>query len=520
MKSLKKISLALSSILLCAALPANAEHQVSLTINTDQQGAQINKNIYGQFVEHLGRGIYEGIWVGNNSDIPNTNGFRNDVVTALKELKVPLMRWPGGCFADEYHWRDGIGDPAKRPTKVNTHWGGVEENNEFGTHEFFQLAEMVGSETYVNGNLGTGTPREMAEWLEYMTSDKNSTLANERRKNGRDKPFKVDYFAIGNEAWGCGGHMRPAYYADLYMHWATFLKAPKGHTPKFIASGGSGNVRGLEWTDVLSKNITRNMDAISYHYYTLPTNKWDVKGKAIGFPESEWNSTIVNTLKIDEFIAQNLEVLEKNDPKGKIGFYVDEWGTWYDAEPGREPGFLYQQNTIRDAVVAAANFNIFHHYAERVRMTNIAQMVNVLQAMILTDKEKMLLTPTYYAYQMYIPFQDSTHLTVDINQMDYEKVGEDKFPAVSVSAAKGQDGKTYLALVNLSATESSEVKVDLKGQTANSAQGQQLTANTLDAHNTFNKPNQVKPKAYKIKAKSGKFSFDLPARSVTVVKLD
>mgnify|MGYP000566127070 CR=1 FL=1 len=516
---IKPVKLTLISMLLMTSLSVKAEHQVTFTLNTNQDGPRINKNIYGQFVEHLGRGIYEGIWVSKNSNIANTNGFRNDVIKALKELKVPLMRWPGGCFADEYHWRDGIGDPAKRPTKVNTHWGGVEETNEFGTHEFFELAEMVGAETYVNGNLGTGTPREMAEWLEYMTSDKNSTLANERRQNGREAPFKVDYFAIGNEAWGCGGHMRPEYYADLYMHWATFLKTPKGHRPKFIASGGSGNARGLEWTDVLSKNITRNMDAISYHYYTLPKGQWQEKGKAIDFPVSEWNSTIVNTLKIDDYIAKNLQVLEQNDPEGKIGFYVDEWGTWYDAEPGREPGFLYQQNTIRDAVVAAANFNIFHKYAERVHMTNIAQMVNVLQAMILTDKEKMLLTPTYYAYQMYTPFQDATALTVHTEQMAYEKIGDDTIPAVTISAAKGQDGNTYLALVNLSATETSDVFLTLNGEKLKYAKGQQLTANKLDAHNTFANPNRVKPVDYQTKVKSGKLNFNLPAASVTVVKL-
>ncbi|WP_440903435.1 alpha-N-arabinofuranosidase [Catenovulum sp. SX2] len=511
--------------LVCAALftlhsPASfADTQAEFIVDTAKVGVTINKNIYGQFAEHLGHGIYEGIWVGKDSEIANTDGFRNDVIQALKDLQVPLIRWPGGCFADEYHWRDGIGDPAKRPIKVNTHWGGVEETNAFGTHEFFQLAEMLGAQTYVNGNLGTGTPQEMAEWMEYMTSDKNSTLANERRKNGREQPFKVDYFTIGNEAWGCGGHMRPEYYADLYNHYATFLKAPHGSRPTMVASGGSGNARGLEWTDVLSKNIQRNMHAISYHYYTLPTNKWDKKGEAVNFPEKEWYSTMLNTLKMDEFISQNVAVLDKNDPEKKIGFYVDEWGTWYDAEPGREPGFLYQQNTMRDAVVAAVNFNIFHKHAERVHMTNIAQMVNVLQAMILTDKEKMLLTPTYHAYKMYVPFQDAKQLDVHTQVMQYIQVGDNSIPAVSMTAAKTQDGDTVLALVNLSATEKSDVDVSVLGTKFSKAQGQILTAKKMNAHNTFADPAEVKPKDFSQRAKRGKLSFDLPAHSVIVVTL-
>lgn len=497
---------------------ASAFAQVNVSIDTTKPGPVINKNVYGQFAEHLGTGIYEGLWVGPDSKIPNTRGWRNDVVGALKELKVPLVRWPGGCFADEYHWRDGIGPRNKRPVKVNTHWGGVAEDNAVGTHEFFDLVDILGTEAYVNGNLGSGTPQEMAEWLEYMTSDTKSTLAEQRRKNGRKEPFKVAFFGIGNEAWGCGGNMKPEYYAQLYNHYATFLKTPPNARPKIVASGGNDN--DTKWTDVLSRDAARGTDGISFHYYTLPTGNWDKKGAAIGFPESERFSTMRQTLRMDELIRNNLAVLDKNDPKKKIGFYVDEWGTWYDVEPGTNPGFLFQRNTLRDAVVAALNFNIFHAHAERVRMTNIAQMVNVLQAMIITDKEKMLLTPTYHAYKMYIPFQDATSLPTAVNNDVAYSSDNQSIPGISASSARGKDGKVYVALVNTNPHQASDVNIDLKGQAALGATGQVLTAEAMDAHNTFDKPQAIKPAPYSAKAANGKLTLKVPAKSVVVVSVD
>lgn len=494
---------------------------VDLTVNADQPGPVINKNIYGQFAEHLGHGIYEGIWVGEKSKIPNTRGFRKDVIAALKDLQVPLIRWPGGCFADEYHWRDGIGPRNKRPVKVNTNWGGVEETNAFGTHEFFELAEMLDAEVYVNGNLGTGTPQEMAEWLEYMTSDTNSTLAQLRRKNGRDKPWRVHYFAIGNEAWGCGGNMRPEYYADLYKHYATFLKTPEDNTPKFIASGG--HTEDTKWAEHLTASIEPNwslkFDAVSFHFYTLPTGEWETKGAAVEFPEAEWMSTFAQTLRMDEFIRNNKAVMDKNDPEKRVGFYVDEWGTWYDPQPGTNPGFLRQQNTLRDALVAAVNFNIFHAHADRVHMTNIAQMVNVLQAMILTDKEKMVLTPTYHAFHMFIPFQDATSIPVELKSPEYT-LGDTSVPAISASAARGKDGKVYLALVNINPRSGSEVSVALRGVNPSSATGRLLTADAMDAHNTFANPEAIKPVAYRADVKNGKVEVKLPAKSVVVLALE
>jgi alpha-N-arabinofuranosidase len=506
--------------ILSLALAAHAAGAatVGVAIDAGKPGAVINKNVYGQFAEHLGTGVYEGLWVGPDSPIPNTRGWRNDVVGALKELRVPLVRWPGGCFADEYHWREGIGPRAQRPVKINTTWGGVEEPNHVGTHEFFDLAEQLGADTYVNGNLGSGTVQEMAEWLEYMTSDTKSGLAELRRKNGRDKPFKVDFFAIGNEAFGCGGNMTPQTYAALFRQYRTFLKAPHQYSPKIIAAGGHDAAP--EWTDVLARQLKGMTSAISFHYYTLPTGKWDVKGAARGFPEREWMSTIANTIKMDGHIKTNLRALDKHDPQKKIGFVVDEWGTWYDVEKGTNAGFLHQQNSLRDAVVAALNFNIFHKHAERVTMTNIAQMVNVLQAMILTDKERMILTPTYHAFHMYRPFQDAASLPVAIQNNPAYRLGGMQVPGISASAARGKDGKLYVALVNANPGKATEVSLQIKGAPAASASGQVLTAERMDAHNTFEAPEAIKPAPFSATAQAGKLSMKLPPKSVVVVSVE
>ena len=507
----------LATLLIAAASPGAQAQKVTLIIHADQPGATIDRHIYGQFAEHLGHGIYGGVWVGEHSSIPNQRGFRNDVIAALKDLHVPVVRWPGGCFADEYHWRDGIGPRDKRPVTVNTNWGGVPEDNEFGTHEFMDFVKLIGADAYINGNLGTGTPREMSEWLQYLTSDQATTITAERARNGHPKPWKVAYFGVGNEAWGCGGNMSADYYADLFRRYVSFLKTPAGARPKIIASGGHDD--DTSWSETLASQVHEGMDAVSFHYYTLPGESWKHKGAAVGFGEDEWISTMAHTLLMDGFIRRNAAALQLHDPGNKVALAVDEWGTWYDPEPGREPGFLYQQNTLRDALVAALNFNIFHHHADRVRLASIAQMVNVLQAMVLTDGPKMLLTPTYHVFRLFRPFQDATYLPTDVAAPEY-RLGRWSVPSLSVSAARSLDGAVTVALVNLDPHRALTIDGTLAGFTARTVSGQILSAQTMDAHNTFEAPHAVEPKPYRdAHSSNGGVSLVLPAKSVVVLSL-
>ena len=518
----------MSKLFLWAALAAlaisTAAHAapatVSLTIRADKAGPTIAPEIYGQFMEHLGRNVYEGIWVGEGSSIPNTRGFRNDTVAALKKLGVPVLRWPGGCFADEYHWRDGIGERAKRPHRVNTHWGGVIEPNEFGTHEFFELAEMLNAKTYLAVNVGSGTVQEMSDWIEYITSPSESSLAKERRANGRDKPWKLDYVGVGNEPWGCGGDMNPQYYSDEYKKFALNIKTPRDNRPVEVASGPYGD--GYEWTEVVMKNAVRQMGAYSLHYYTLPSGSFEKpkKGPALTFNEADWIATLNETLKIDEMIRKHSAIMDKHDPQKRVGLYVDEWGSWYDVEEGTNPGFLFQQNTLRDAVLAGLNLNVFHAHADRVKMTNIAQMINVLQAMILTDKEKMLLTPTYHVFEMYKPFQGATSLPAELSTPAY-KVGDVSIPAVSVSSAKAKDGSIVVALVNTDPNNGAKVTTKLTGASAKKISARVLTSAAMNTHNTFAAPNAITPAAFNGgKVRGDTITFDLPAKSVVVAVLN
>ncbi|MBO9707133.1 MAG: alpha-N-arabinofuranosidase [Caulobacter sp.] len=498
-----------------AAVAAEPAARATIEIRADAPGPVIDPEIYGQFAEHLGGGIYGGVWVGEDSKIPNIRGYRRDVVEALKALHVPLVRWPGGCYAEEYHWREGIGPRAARKVRVNNSWGGTEESNQFGTHEFMDFAELIGAKAYINANLGAGTPQEMVDWIEYMTSSSRSALAQERRANGRDKPWSVDWIAIGNESWGCGGTMRSEYYADLYRQWSTFVRPPGDRPVRKLAVGPSGD--DYAWTETVMKSAGKMMDALSLHYYTLPTGDWAKKGDAVAFGEAEWAATFKQTLKMEELVTRHSAIMDKYDPDKKVALAVDEWGTWYDTAPGAPA--LNQQNSLRDALVAAINLNIFHAHADRVRMTNIAQMVNVLQAMVLTDGDKMVLTPTYHVYALYRPFQGATAEPIKVTAPDYRQ-GEVTLPGVHASAARDKAGVLHVALVNLDPKQPVTVSAAVAGLAARKVSGQVLTAPAINSINTFQTPHVVEPKAFDgARLASGGFTATLPSRSVVVLDL-
>ena len=510
-------TLALTTALLATGL-AGAQDRVSAsaTLRADQPGPEVSRYLFGQFAEHLGYGIYGGIWVGEDSKIPNTSGYRNDVVAALKELQVPVVRWPGGCFADEYYWRDGIGPREKRRVKINTHWGGVTEPNSFGTHEFMDFAELIGTDAYVSGNTGSGSPREMAEWVEYMTYEGGSSLAEERRANGRDKPWKVPFFGIGNEMWGCGGHMTPEHAANLHRQYQTFVKVPAGTALTKVAAGANGD--DYNWTEVMMSIAGKHMDALSVHYYTVPGG-WPPRASSFEFDESAWIETLASALKVDELLRTHIEVMDRHDPEGNVDLYLDEWGTWYEAYPGTNPGFLQQQNTLRDALVSSIHFDVMSRYAKRVKMANIAQMVNVLQAMILTQDEKMVLTPTYHAFEMYKPWQDATQLPFELKAPQY-RLGETSVPAVHGSAVRGKDGHVYVALSNLDPNRAADVSASLSGLDASAVSGRVLTADAITAHNTFDQPGRVEPVQFDGASLDGnRLTVALPAKSLVVLRL-
>ena len=490
----------------------------TVVVSADQGRHTIDRNIYGHFAEHLGRCIYGGIWVGEDSPIPNTRGIRNDIVAALKGIKIPVLRWPGGCFADEYHWKDGIGPRERRPRMINTHWGGVVENNHFGTHEFLDLCEQLGTEAYVCGNVGSGTMQEMMEWVEYMTSDTDSTMANLRRQNGRDKPWRVRYFGVGNESWGCGGNMRPEFYADQYRRYSTFVKNYPGNNIYRIACGA--NVADYDWTDVLMRQVGRRMNGLSLHYYTITTGDWNRKGSATEFGETEWHSALRRALFMDTLVTRHSAIMDRHDPEKRVGMIVDEWGTWHQVEPGTNPGFLYQQNSLRDALVASLTLDIFHQHCDRVRMANIAQTINVLQAMILTDREKMLLTPTYHVFEMYQVHQDATMLPTKLACGDYA-LGQEVVPQLSSSASRNKAGKIHVSLSNLDPNRAAPVTVQLQGASATKASGRVLTADSITAHNTFTQSEKVAPRGLDgIVVADGKVRLILPGKSVAVVEIE
>jgi alpha-N-arabinofuranosidase len=486
-----------------------------LVVHADKGKETISRNIYGHFSEHLGGCIYGGFWVGEDSTIPNTRGIRNDVVEELKKIKIPVLRWPGGCFADEYHWKDGIGPRDRRPPMINTHWGMVKETNAFGTHEFLDLCEQLGCEAYVAGNVGSGTVEEMQDWVEYMTFDGDSQMANLRRMHGRDKPWRVKYFGVGNENWGCGGNMSPESYADLYNRFQTYVRSYSGNRIVKIACGpGSEN---YPWITTVMERARRNMGAISLHHYVRGTGNWTRKGSATKFDEKEWFALMKNTLTIYPLLENNIKIMDRFDRRGRIGLFVDEWGTWWDAEPGTNPSFLYQQNTLRDAVSAGVFLNAFNKYCHRVKMANIAQTVNVLQAMILTKDEKMILTPTYHVFEMYKVHHDATLLPIELECSDY-RLGNETVPAIDVSASKDDSGDIHITLCNLDPKNSAQLVCELQGATAKEVSGRVLTADIMTAHNTFDRPEVVKPAAFdNYKLRGNTLTVTLPAKSVVLL---
>jgi alpha-L-arabinofuranosidase len=507
----------ITSMLMLVLIAITAHGQVHVTIHIDTGKDSINRNIYGHFSEHLGHCIYGGFYVGDaNTDIPHTRGMRKDVVAAMKKLRIPVLRWPGGCFADTYHWKDGIGPKEQRPSMVNVWWGGITEDNSFGTHEFLDLCEQIGAEPYFSGNVGSGTVEELKQWVQYVNTPSGNPMAALRAQNGRTQPWKVRFWGIGNEAWGCGGEMRAEHYVDVYRTYVTFMGSGWGSRGLFrIASGASDD--DYHWTDVLMRDIPLGLlDGVALHHYSVID--WGKKSSATQFTTAEYAASLRAALRTEELIQKHVAIMDKYDPKKKVALVVDEWGGWYNTEPGTNPSFLYQQNTMRDAMIAGVSLNIFNNHCDRVRMANLAQTVNVLQAVVLTDGPKMLLTPTYHVMEMYNVHQDALMLPVETGSLPFS-IGKDTLQAISVSASRGRDGVTSISLVNIDPATRHEVVIDMRGQTFSTLTGRILVGRTIQDHNTFDAPDQVAPKEFKEVEKTGTgLKLALPPCSVVVLR--
>ena len=513
----RKILLSILTVIICSYSQISTCQEITtIKLDASDNAPTISKHIYGHFAEHLGRCIYEGFYVGDSSAIPNSAGVRLDIIDALKELQIPNLRWPGGCFADTYHWMDGIGDLDKRPTIVNTWWGGVTEDNSFGTHNFLNLCEELGAEPYLSGNVGSGGVQELADWVQYTNFKGKSPMSDLRRENGREEPWGVKYWGIGNEAWGCGGNMRPEYYADIYKKYVTFMSDAdvEGGIYK-IASGASND--DYKWTEVLMKNIPKNMlQGVALHHYSVID--WDAKGPDVNFNEDTYFKTMKESWLMEELIVKHTAIMDKYDKNKEVDLIVDEWGGWYEVSEGTNPGFLYQQNTMRDAMIAGMNLNIFNNHADRVKMANLAQAVNVLQAVILTDKEKMILTPTYHVMNMYKVHQDATLIPLSFNSPMYA-FNKESLPALTVSASKDASDKVHISFTNIDTKNGTPISIDLNELGLKNMTGLLLSSENLQDHNSFENPNKIEPKNFKdFKFKKGMLEVTIPPFSVLVLE--
>ncbi|GAB4311465.1 MAG: alpha-L-arabinofuranosidase AbfB [Promethearchaeota archaeon] len=496
----------------------------------------ISPNLYGHFAEHLGRCIYDGIWVGEDSPIPNEGGIRLDVVEALRQMRVPVLRWPGGCFADDYHWRDGVGPRDQRPTRTNLNWGGV-ETNQFGTHEFMALCEMLGAEPYVCGNMGSGTVSEMRHWLEYLNCEEDTTLTRLRAANGHPEAFGVVYWGIGNENWGCGGSMSPGHYAEEYKRYATFAAARNLYLYK-VACGANGD--DWAWTRKFFETIrgvgTGGQDKLSLvngyavHYYAGTSG--NPPDTAVNYDEDQWYQLLWQAARIEALVEEHRRIMDEFDPTRSVGLIVDEWGAWHrstvSSTERRELGSLYQQNTIRDALVAAVTLTTFNRRAHVVAMANLAQLVNVLQSPLLTKGDKLVRTPTFHAFEMMVPHHGTTSVRVDVwAPLVRFQVPEPPYygpPAAGVppsrdgrvtwgvgpvgtppgslqqvwASASTRGPELVVSLVNAHAREPVEVVLDARGvggRTPRPVEWRSLAAPGGDVHarNDFNGPDVVRP---------------------------
>ena len=482
----------------------------------------VRPELHGHFAEHLGSCVYGGLWVGKNSRIPNVNGYRKAAVDALRELGIPVLRWPGGCFADNYHWRDGIGPVDKRPKRVNMNWANALEDGSFGLHEFIGLCRLIEAEPYLSVNVGSGTPQEALDWVEYCNFPKGTTLSDERIANGAPEPFRVRYWGIGNEAWGCGGRMTPEYYANIYRQYSNYMRSFGGTTPFLVACGPNQN--DANWTRGFFNGMGggRGPSGFAMHYYqngSLPPTEFtvDAMNQQLSTFQTVERAIVYQRTLIDSF---NPPMAGRGGragaPAGRggmapgVALLLDEWGVW-DRLTGEEQtkyGQLWQQSTMRSAVAAGLGLNIFNRQADKLYMCNIAQIVNVLQSLLLTDGhtgQNCVKSTTYHAFALFKPHRSKTAVKV-------ESGGTDPLD-LSMSASKS-GSELVISFVNPKSDAGLRIDCALDGRTAKSATAQILTHKDFNAANTFGTPNAIVPQSHLIQVPGSSVRLDLPPMSI------
>lgn len=490
--------------------------RIDMVINAKDTIATIRPEIYGHFSEHLGRCVYGGIFVGEDSPIPNTHGIRNDVIEAFRQIDLPVIRWPGGCFAETYHWKDGIGPKENRKKLVNVNWGHVVEDNSFGTHEYMELCRLTGAKPYISANLGSGTVEEMSDWVEYITAD-STPMAELRKANGHAEAWKLPFLGIGNENWGCGGEMTAEDYAGLFRRYQAFCREYNGNQLCRIACGPSS--ADYHWMETVMSKLAKGWSGmplaggIDLHYYTMPI--WPDMDSATDFDDKLHYATMDSAFYVDELLTRHTEIMNRYDPNNCVGLIIGEWGCWHQVEKGTDPAFLYQQNAMRDALVAAIELNVFNRHSKRVMMANLAQTVNVLQSILLTEGDRLVKTPTYHVFDLYKAHQNGTAVYCYTDPVKAAENG--KAPMVSASASV-KDGVMTVTLANCSLSETADVSAALCHFSCTQAKARILCADT-HAFNDFDHQEDVVIQPCTAELDSDGLHVILPPCSVVAVTL-
>jgi alpha-N-arabinofuranosidase len=511
-----------------ARIVVAADAQIELTPGAP--GAVINPHLYGHFIEHLGGVIYDGIWVGRDSRILNVDGLRQQFVDDMKRIGAPVLRWPGGCFADGYHWRDGIGAAARRPATYNF-WESrmppglhATETNQFGIHEFMRLCRLIGAEPYLAANVGSGTPREFHDWVSYCNAPQDTeSLAAERASNGDAAPFGVKYWGVGNESWGCGGDMTPGEYATEYRKFVT--QFPVYVPPYLVATGPRGHSRDMDlgWTTgffAAMQGHRSEVHGFSLHFYTDFRNN---KMRVADFGVPDWYAVLLEGLRTEAVIEAHWKAMGEHDPEHRTKLVMDEWGVWY--QPGEEIGPAYilsQPVTLRDALHTAITFDILNRHADKVDMANVAQTVNCIHSLFLAREDKYTRTPPYYVFEMFRPHMGARAVPLR-TQVDELAVpvqdGTAKIPALSGSASI-RDKRLTLTVTNPSADTAVVTRIVFAGGAqATESRATVLTHDDMRGRNSFDAPAEVQPARLPVTVNGSGLVVTLPKHSVGAIEV-